>query len=379
MKILVVGAGPAGLMFASQMKNKMPECHISIIEKNTPEEILGWGVVLPGKAGQHPANPLSYIDIPEKLDPQYINEFKLSQDDQHNMVSTGLTLCGVERIGLVKALRELCLSLDINIEYSSPAMSEPELNKKDYDLVVISNGVNHKSTYFTEKFEPNVDFGKNKYIWYGTSRIFNSMNLAFRSHLEGIFVAHAYKYSSDMSTFVVECSEETYHKTGIEYLSEKESAEFIGKVFEKELAGHSLISQEGLGWRNFMTLSHEIARDENLVLLGDAQQSGHFSIGQGTTMAVVEAQILIKSLLDENDVSKALSNYEAEAMPIIKLFRSHANISREWFETVNDRTDLSLNELTTSFGERRNSLPSLPETLMKVLGKIMGPPPGARP
>ena len=149
MKILIVGAGPSGLMFASQMKKKKPDWKIDVVEKNNSDDVFGWGVVLPGKAKQHPANPLSYIDLPEALSPQYLDEFKLSKNDQSNHISTGITLCGVERKGLVKSLRSLCQSLGIDIKYNFPITNDIERYKRDYDLVVVSKGINHKVDFYS--------------------------------------------------------------------------------------------------------------------------------------------------------------------------------------------------------------------------------------
>ena len=367
-KILVIGAGPAGLVFASQMKLAKPDWQISIAEKNDPEEVAGWGVVLPGRPGQHPANPLSYLQHPERLDPQFLEDFKLIHHNEPNLMSTGVLLCGVERRGLVQALRERCQSLGIAIDYESPLLAREQLPLDDYDLIVAANGVNHKTSHFTEALAPKLEYGGNKYIWFGTSQLFDQMNLVFRTHGKDIFIAHAYKYSSRMSTFVVECSEETFERARLGEMSDEASAEYVAGVFRAELGGHGLVAQPGLGWRNFMTLSHDKSYDGKLVLIGDALQSGHFSIGHGTTMAVVVAQLLVKALCAEASVPAALASFDARAMPLVKLFSEHANSSRDWFETVDDRMHLSNAEFMQSFDARRKALPPLPEALARNLG-----------
>ncbi|BAZ10761.1 putative tryptophan hydroxylase VioD [Calothrix sp. NIES-4071] len=363
MKILVVGAGPAGLMFSYRMKKLKPDWDIKVIEKNDINEVTGWGVVLPGRAPHHPANPLSHLDDFDQLSAQYLEEFKLVHCGQSNMKSTGLPVCAVERRALLGSLQKHCKRLDIEIEYSSPAISEPELNRDNYDLVVLSNGINHKSTYFRQELKPEIEYGKNKYIWYGTSKTFDSLNLIFKHHPKGIFVAHAYKYSNDMSTFAVECSEQTYLNAELDKLSDEESAFFIAQVFEEELEGHTLQGQNGLKWRNFMTLSHQKSYDQNLVLLGDALQSGHFSIGHGTTMAVLSSHMLVKALSEYTDIPSALKSFDAKVIPLMSLFRDHANTSRLWFESIEDNINLSTTELVESFDTRRNALPPLPKAL----------------
>ncbi|AMC36545.1 tryptophan hydroxylase [Janthinobacterium sp. B9-8] len=371
MKILVVGAGPAGLMFASQLKKLKQDWDIAIVEKNTVDEIVGWGVVLPGKAPHHPANPLSYLPDYEEIDAQYIDEFCLVNQDDRATASTGITLCGAERKSLVGALRKLCTNLLIPITYSSPVFDEDGLDTTAYDLVVIANGINNISNYFKDALAPEVEFGKNRYMWYGTSKIFDAMNLIFKPTTSGVFIAHAYKYSSTMSTFVVECSEETYHRSGIESLSETDAKAFIADVFSVELDGLPVEVQPGLQWRNFVTLSHTKAYEDNLVLLGDALQTGHFSIGHGTTMAVVAAQMLVKALYEHAEVNHALEDFNQKVMPLMQLFSGHAGISRTWFETADERMDLTAAELAKSFSERREQLPPLPAALGQALGMAL--------
>ncbi|MCF6439770.1 tryptophan hydroxylase [Pseudoalteromonas luteoviolacea] len=373
MKILVVGAGPSGLMFASETKKLQPDWDIRIIEKNHPDaNVVGWGVVLPGRAPHHPANPLSYLANHETLDAQYLEDFKLTHHNQSALKSTGVTLCGAERKSMVRELRQLCVSLGITIDYEQPALEDAELLCNDYDLVVVSNGINHTTTYYRDALKPKIEFGKNRYMWYGTPKTFDAMNLIFKSHSKGIFVAHSYKYSSTMSTFVVECSEETYQKSGLDEMSAQDAEKFIASVFEDDLDGNPVMAQEGLKWRNFMTLSHEQAFDGNVALLGDALQSGHFSIGHGTTMAVVGAQILVKAVYDNPDsVQAALTDFNQHVMPIMRLFDQHATISRLWFETVEDRMHLSPPEIAQSFAERRSELPPLPAALGQALERAL--------
>ncbi|MEN9657274.1 MAG: hypothetical protein RL571_739 [Pseudomonadota bacterium] len=371
MKILVVGAGPAGLMFASQLKKIKKDWNIAIVEKNTMDEIVGWGVVLPGRAPHHPANPLSYLANDQEIDAQYMDEFCVVHQGEYAKASTGITLCGAERRSLVSALRALCSDLLIPISYSSPLFDGEGLDTDAYDLIVIANGINNLSNYFSEALAPDVEFGKNRYMWYGTPQIFDSMNLIFKQTVHGVFIAHAYKYSSTMSTFVVECSEETYHAAGIESLSDAEAKVFIANIFNIELDQQPVEAQPGLQWRNFVTLSHAKAYEGNLVLIGDALQTGHFSIGHGTTMAVVAAQMLVKALYEHAELNSALEDFNEKVMPLMQLFSGHAHISRTWFETAAERMDLSASELAKSFAERREQLPPLPVALAQALGMAL--------
>ena len=378
MKILVIGAGPAGLMFASQLKKIKRGWDIRIIEKNTSEDIVGWGVVLPGKAPQHPANPLSYLPHCDQIDVQYIEEFRLVKNGDHATTSTGITLCGTERRVLVGELRQLCTDLSIPISYSSPLIDGIALNTDDYDLIVVANGVNILSSKLNEMLMPKTEYGKNRYMWYGTPKIFDAMNLIFKSTPTGVFIAHAYKYSSTMSTFAVECSEETYQQTGIDALSQEEARDLIASIFGVELDLQPVLQQSGSQWRNFVTLSHAKAYEGKMVLIGDALQTGHFSIGHGTTMAVVAAQMLVKAICDHTEVGLALHDFNERVIPLMQLFSEHAASSRSWFETVNERMELSAAELAKSFTQRREQLPSLPAALAQALGHALGMPPDGR-
>lgn len=371
MKILVIGAGPAGLICASQMKQAQPGWDISIAEKNSAQDVPGWGVVLPGRPPRHPANPLSYLEQPERLNPQFLEQFKLVHHGQANLMSTGVTLCGVERRALVLALRAKCVAAGITLHYQASQLGKAQLEDQ-YDLVVVANGVNHNSLELPQALVPQADFGRNKYIWYGTTSLFEQMNLVFRGNDKGVFIGHAYQYSDTMSTFIVECSEQTYAKAELEMYSGGEAAAYMGQIFEAELGGHALLGQPGQGWRNFMTLSHQQACDGKFVLIGDALQSGHFSIGHGTTMAVVLALLLVKTLSAEADTAAALKCFNARAVPLVQLFKEHADSSRLWFETVGERIGLSNADLTASFEARRSGLPPLQDALMDSLAYALG-------
>ncbi|NRR29326.1 tryptophan hydroxylase [Oxalobacteraceae bacterium] len=367
MKILVIGAGPAGLIFANQMKQAQPGWDISIAEKNTQDEVQGWGVVLPGRPPRHPANPLSYLEQPELLHPQFLEEFKLVHHDQPKLMSTGVTLCGVERRALVQALRAKCVAAGIAIRYEVAPVSKAQL-EAEYDLVVLAHGVSHKALALPPALAPRIAFGRNKYIWYGTTQPFDQMNLVFRANDTGVFIGHAYRYSDTMSTFIVECSEQTYARAELEMRTERAAAAYLARVFEPELGKHGLFSQPGQSWRNFMTLSRDKAGDGKFVLIGDALQSGHFSIGNGTTMAVVSALLLVKTLASEAGTAAALDSFNARVLPLVQLFREHADSSRLWFETVGERIGLGNAELSASFDARRQDLPPLQDALMATLG-----------
>ncbi|MBV8047729.1 MAG: tryptophan hydroxylase [Paludibacterium sp.] len=371
MHILVIGAGPAGLIFASQMKRARPGWRIRILEKLDQQAETGWGVVLPGRAGQHPANVLSYLDAPDGLQPQYLSEFLLARRGVSCRMPIGVPMCGVGRQGVVQALRAQCQALGVELRYRQAPEMPAVIDSGEFDLVVLANGVGHQADPCAGRLRPRAEFGRNHYLWCGTTRLFDQMSLMFQPHAAGGFVAHAYRYSAGMSTFIVECGEDTYVRAGLDHMSAREAAAFLSGVFQGVLHGQPLLMQAEQGWRRFLTLSRDAACDGGVVLLGDALQSGHFSIGHGTTMAVATAQGLVKALCADADVDAALAVYGEQVLPLAALFKAHADCSRQWFETVDERMHWDLLALARHFEARRQALPSLAEAVARTLADAL--------
>lgn len=366
MDILVIGAGPAGLLFAAQMKLARPDWRIRLLERQDPQTVSGWGVVVPGRAGQHPANPLSYLAAADALQPQYLDAFRFVHRGTSSLMPIGVLMCGVARSALVQALRARCQALGVEIRYGTSATAGD--GGAEYDLVLVANGVGHLHDVGAGPLQPQIEYGSNRYIWYGTSCLFEQMSLIFQAHETGAYVAHAYRYSEHMSTFIVECSAATHARAGLGRMRAQESAAFIAGVFASVLHGQALQLQPEQDWRRFLTLSHDTAYQGRTVLLGDALQSGHFSIGQGTTMAVVEALLLVKALCTASGPEAALAAFDARVMPLLRLFKAHADCSRHWFEAIDAQMQRDHAGLARDFDARRQALPPLPEALAQAFG-----------
>jgi len=378
MKILVVGAGPAGLVFASLVKRENPQHDITVVEKGgSTDGITGWGVVVPGRPPRHPANILSYVPGFAALQPQFLSRFDSVHQEQHVLSDAGVELCAVERPGLVHAMRQHCAELGVELRFGTSAHPEEYMGKAD--LVVMATGVpSLNSAPWHARFIPHCEFGTNKYFWFGTRQVFDNVTFIFREYQGCVFIAHAYKYREDASSIIIECSEKAYLRTNLHERSAADARHFLAEVFQAELGGHELLEKEGAVWRNFATIGHAKAVSDNIALLGDALQTGHFSIGHGTTMAVVASRVLARALKQQSSVPAALACYEQEIIPLMRLFATHADASRQWFETVEGRMQLAPSALVESFHGRRAHLPPLPPALGAALGGGPGPEPGVR-
>jgi len=339
MKIACVGAGPAGLYFAISMKLRDPSHEIEIFERNAPGVTFGWGVVFSDLT----------VDNINRNDPvsgrTITDEFAHWDDiDVHihgeTITSGGHGFIGIGRKRLLEILcdraRELGVALHFNAE-SDPA--DPKWH--DYDLVIASDGANSRfRDTNAEAFGVDIDVRKNKFVWLGTSKVFDAFTFAFEETEHGWIWAHAYRFAPDASTFIVECSEETWKAFGFDKMSQDESIAACEELFAKYLDGHRLQSNAShlvgsAAWLNFRRIRCERWASGNVILLGDAAHTAHFSIGSGTKLALEDA-IKLAEVLNRPGLSlqAALDEYQAERnLEVLKLQNSARN-STEWFETL---------------------------------------------
>jgi anthraniloyl-CoA monooxygenase len=339
MKIACVGAGPAGLYFAISMKLRDPAHEIEIFERNAPGVTFGWGVVFSDLT----------VDNINRNDPvsgrAITDEFAHWDDiDVHihgeTITSGGHGFIGIGRKRLLDILcdraRELGVALHFNAE-SDPA--DPKW--RDYDLVIASDGANSRfRDANAEAFGVDIDVRKNKFVWLGTSKVFDAFTFAFEETEHGWIWAHAYRFAPDASTFIVECSEETWKASGFDKMSQDESIVACEKLFAKYLDGHRLQSNAShlvgsAAWLNFRRIKCERWASGNVILLGDAAHTAHFSIGSGTKLALEDA-IKLAEVLNRPGLSlqAALDEYQAERnLEVLKLQNSARN-STEWLETL---------------------------------------------
>jgi anthraniloyl-CoA monooxygenase len=334
MKIHVVGGGPAGLYFASLMKKAWPATRITVFERNRPDDTFGFGVVFSDQT----------LDTFEAYDRDsyraIVGHFAYWDDIEiHFRGSThrigGNGFCGCSRATLLKILGRRARSLGVEIRYQSEISPlDPEL--LDADLVVAADGINSRlREQFADRFKPSVDLRPNFFSWMGSSRPFDAFTFFFRETEHGIFIAHCYQYEPERSTWITETDPATFARAGLDKLDEEASARFVESLFRDELAGHRLITNRSI-WRNFPTIRCERWVADNIVLIGDAKATAHFSIGSGTKLAMEDGIALYEAFraTGGRDVAAALAHFERQRRDEVEKTQHSADVSLVWFEHV---------------------------------------------
>jgi anthraniloyl-CoA monooxygenase len=339
MRIACVGAGPAGLYFAISMKLRDAAHDIEVFERNAPGVTFGWGVVFSDLT----------VDNITANDPEsartITEEFAHWDDiDVHIrgecITSGGHGFIGIGRKRLLEILQGRARALGVTVHFE--AECDPADPKwRDYDLVIASDGANSRFRDANPAaFGVDVDVRRNKFVWLGTSKVFDAFTFAFEETEHGWIWAHAYRFAPDCSTFIVECSEETWLSFGFDRMSQDESIAACETLFAEYLDGHRLQSNAShlvgsAAWLNFKRIKCERWNAGNVILLGDAAHTAHFSIGSGTKLALEDA-IKLAEVLNRDGLSleAAMDEYVAERnLEVLKLQNSARN-STEWFETL---------------------------------------------
>ncbi len=329
MRIHIIGGGPAGLYFALLMKKLNPAHDITVLERNGPNDTFGWGVVFSDKtmAYLRDAEAESYAAITENF--QTWDNVDIVHRDQ-KVTIRGNRFSGITRITLLNILQKRCLDLGVDIRFHTN-VPDPE-PWAECDLLVGADGVNSLVRQrYGQFFQPSLDVRKNKYVWLGTNRLFHGLTLTFRETDAGFFAAHSYKYSSAASTFIVECPEGTWAKAGLDRMAEDETCRYLAEVFKNDLGGHPLLSNNSK-WINFLLVKNRRWHHRNVVLLGDALHTAHFSIGSGTKLALEDAIALAKCFATTANVASALPEFERVRKPIVDDLQDAAQASLLWFE-----------------------------------------------
>lgn len=343
MKINIIGGGPAGIYFAILMKHARAAHEIEIYERNGPDDTFGWGVVFSGKtlANLRAADEASHAYITGSFE-AWDNVDVVHRGEKISI--HGNSFSGIARLRLLKILQQRCEELGVEIRFRTEVADFDSL-RADCDLLVAADGVNSfVRQAFAEKFRPDLSVRPNKYIWYGTNQLFHGLTLTFRETQAGAFAAHSYKFDKTTSTFIVECDPETWKSAGFAGMSEVETRAYLAEVFAADLNGQPLLSNNSK-WINFLLVKNGRWSFENVVLLGDALHTAHFSIGSGTKLAMEDA-IALKECFDEtSDVAAALQRFEEARKPVIEEYQAAAYESMVWFENARDHMHLSPIEL----------------------------------
>ncbi len=344
MKVACLGGGPSGLYFAISMKLRDMAHDVTVIERNRADDTFGWGVVLSDET-------LDNLQLNDSVSAERIREHFAYWDDiaVHHRgvknVSSGHGFCGIGRKQLLLLLQERAKELGVNLIFERD-VDDIDALMADYDLVVAADGLNSKArNKFEVEFKPDIDVRKCKFVWLGTHQKFDdAFTFIFEKTDKGWIWVHAYQFDEDTATFIVECSEETFENFGFGDMSQQETIATCEKIFAKYLDGHSLMTNanhiRGSAWINFPRVLCERWSHQNLVLMGDAAASAHFSIGSGTKLALESAIALAEYLKSEPTQEAAFAKYEdARRLEVLKL-QSAARNSLEWFEEVERYLDL---------------------------------------
>jgi 2-polyprenyl-6-methoxyphenol hydroxylase-like FAD-dependent oxidoreductase len=345
-RIAVIGGGPGGLYFAYLWKRRHPDAEIELFEQNPEGATWGFGVVFSEQA-------LEFLraDDPETVDaitPKMESWTNITLNLRGESVEIdGVGFSSIGRLELLTILQQRVRAVGINPRYDTTIASLDDLS--GYDLIVAADGLNSLVRRGFEKaFGASVSHSTNKFAWYGTSKRFATLSQTFVKTDIGSFNAHHYRYAPAMSTFLVECDAATWQAYGFEHRTIEQSQAICEEVFAATLDGHTLVSNKSV-WRDFPWIWNESWSHGNMVLIGDALHSAHFSIGSGTRLAIEDAIALTKALEAEPEIPAALARYQAERKPIVKKLVTAARTSADWYEHFPEHMKRDLMDFAYSY------------------------------
>ena len=347
MRIAILGAGPAGLYLAYLLKRRRPDADVTLIEQNPAGATFGFGVVFSDRALEflRDDDPETFTAITPQME---------SWDDialvHHNerIAIDGIGFAAIGRLKLLQLLQERVRSVGIEPQFGRAVASLSEIG--DADLVVGADGVNSLvRNAFADQFGASVIYLANRFAWFGTSKVYDTLTQTFRHTPIGDFNAHHYRYAPGRSTFIVEVDEATFARAGFERMEDSESRGVCAKVFADALDGKPLISNNSM-WRRFPQVWNRRWHHGNHVLIGDALRTAHFSIGSGTRLAMEDAIALERALAEHgDDVAAALPAFEAARRPIVEKIVTAASASAAWYEHFAEHMELAPADFAMSY------------------------------
>jgi anthraniloyl-CoA monooxygenase len=334
MKIASIGAGPAGLYFALLMKKAYPDSEIHVFERNQADDTFGWGVVFSDEtlSNFEAADAESYAEIKRNF--AYWDAIDTFYADTR-VRSVGHGFCGLARKKLLEIFQGRCRELGVELEFQREIAGVEDVGPAD--LILAADGLNSTIRgHLEQHFEPSLDWRTCRFCWLGTTLPLDAFTFIFRESEHGLFQVHAYPFqrgTNPMSTFIVECHEDTWRRAGLDRASEAETVEYCQSLFADRLDGHPLLTNRSI-WRSFPTVKNERWSHGNIVLVGDSAHTAHFSIGSGTKLAMEDAIALVRAFEQHGtgDVPRVLAAYEdARRIDVLKTQKA-AQTSLEWFE-----------------------------------------------
>ena len=338
MKIVCLGGGPASLYFSILMKKANPEHEITVIERGQRDSTWGFGVVFSDDTlkGFMEADAPSYKRIVEEF--AYWGGIDVSINGR-TIHSDGHGFCGMSRLKLLNIFHDSCEELGVRLKFNTEITDLKQLEIENHDLVVAGDGLSSiLREGYKEHFGTSVDVRTNKFCWLATTLPLNNFNFIFKKNPHGWWWVHAYRYQEGATTWIAECSEEAWLSAGLDKASEADSKAYLEHVFAEELQGHPLITNRSV-WRNFPVIRNENLYYKNIVLMGDAVRSAHFSIGSGTKLAMEDAITLANCLREhDGEVRQALEAYQVMRKPEADRLQRTAVTSLSWFEHIDRYT-----------------------------------------
>jgi 2-polyprenyl-6-methoxyphenol hydroxylase-like FAD-dependent oxidoreductase len=345
-RIAVIGGGPGGLYFAYLWKKRHREAGIDLFEQNPAGATWGFGVVFSEQALEFLRTDDS--DTVDAIAPRMESWKNITLYLRGERVTLdGVGFSSIGRLELLTILQQRLEAVGVTPRYDTTVQSVDQLT--GYDLIVAADGLNSLvRRSFENEFGASVSHSQNKFAWYGTTKRFETLSQTFVSTNLGTFNAHHYRYAPDMSTFLVECDHATWQAYGFADKTVEQSQAICEQVFAETLSGHKLISNKSV-WRNFPWIWNERWSRGNIVLIGDALHSAHFSIGSGTRLAIEDAIALTKALEAETGIAAALVRYESVRKPIVKKLVTAARTSADWYEKFPEHMKLDLMDFAYSY------------------------------
>jgi len=387
-KIACIGGGPAGLYLGILVKRSAPHHEVIVLERNRPADTFGFGVVFSDATlgNLAAADPETHAQITSRFARWDDIEIQVGGEI---LRSTGHGFCGLERKALLQILQQRAAALGVRISYEHDVRSLAEVAADHApDVIVGCDGVaSAVRDALAAELRPAVDVRPNRFVWLGCTVPYQAFTFVFKQTPHGLFRVHAYRYHEHGSTFIVECRDDTWRRAGLDTTDEDGTVAILEAMFADELAGHRLIKNRSI-WRNFPTVRCEKWHAGNVVLMGDAAHTAHFSIGSGTKLAMEDAIVLRDELLGAREVGAALAAYEARRRPEVEALQAAAQASLEWFEGTERYTHMAPVQFTyslmtrslrvshASVGKRDPHLASGVERLLAAsLGVASDPPP----
>ncbi len=348
MRIAIVGAGPAGLYLARLIKRARPNLDVKVFEQNPEGATWGFGVGLGGRTRQQieAADP----DVHDRITAAMLfsSRQRIHLDGAERTIDYADSLGAIERLRLLEIILSAARESGVEVSYDTRIETPGDL--ADFDLIVAADGANSVIRgFFAERFGTSTSYLTNHFAWYGVAKALEPSALVFRTIAGGRLIGHYYAYRDDMSTFVAECDDATWHDAGLDRMSDLERRKLFETAFAPELEGEPLVENRSI-WRQFPVVTNQAWFVDNVVLVGDALHSAHFSIGSGTRLAMEDA-IALFSALDENefDLAAALPDYARRRSPGRSAFGEAARRSFTWYEDVADHMRQPLDDFIHDF------------------------------